>query len=82
MEFLRYRLCNATESKNNEMIQSFLVERRKNQSFLSKKSFRKRTCRKKEHAFGDLTTNSLRGRYCETVCRLQGYKVIEKLDKV
>ena len=47
-----------------------------------KEEFPQKNIQKKRHVFGDLTTNSLRGRYCETVCRLQGYKVIEKLDKV
>ena len=42
------RLCNAIEIKNNEMIQSFLVETSWNQWFLSKKIFCIRRFRKKK----------------------------------
>ena len=39
MEWLRDRICNVIEIKNNEMIQSLLVERSWNQWFLSKNIF-------------------------------------------
>ena len=48
MEWLTDRLLNVTESKNKEMIQSFLVDRSWNQWFLSKKIFCTRRSRKKK----------------------------------
>ena len=48
IEWLTDRLCNVIEIKNNETIQSFLVERSWNQWFLSKKSFCTRRSREKK----------------------------------
>ena len=48
VEWLRDRLCNVTEIKNIEMIQSFLVERSWNQWLLSKKVLCTRRCRRKK----------------------------------
>ena len=50
------RLCNVIEIRNNEMIQSFLVEMSCNQWFLPKKTFCIRIFSKKKMFFGDLTT--------------------------
>ena len=55
MEWLRIRLCDVTEIKNNETIQSFLVERDWNQWFFSKKIFCIRKFRKKK-MFSEILT--------------------------
>ena len=59
MEWLTDRLFKVIEIKNNEMIESFIVERSWNQWFLSKKSFCTRRSRRKKMFSEILTQNSL-----------------------
>ena len=56
MEWLWDRLCNVIEIKNNEKIQSFLVERTWNQWFFFEEDFLHQETQKKEDVFRDLTT--------------------------
>ena len=85
MEWLIDRLCNVIEIKNNEMIQSFVVERIWNQWFLSKKIFCTSRSRKKKMFSKIWPQNSLREKGKGTVWNsmeaCEGYKVIEKFEK-
>ena len=53
-----WEICNVIEIKNNEMLQSLLVER-KYKTVLVKEEFLQKKIQKKEDVFVDFTTNSL-----------------------
>ena len=66
MEWLRDRLYNVTEIKNNKIIHSFFVERSWNQWLFLKKSFCTIRSRKKKMFSEILPQKSLRGRQYKT----------------